>query len=176
MVTLLERVAGLLTRNRVAYSLIGATAMAVYRVSRATFDMDLFTTDHTVLDSSFWRELVGLGVDVEVRRGDDDDPLFGIVRLFENETHPIDLVVGRGGWQSEIARRARDYVVSNVRIPVADGADIVLLKLYAGGVQDRWDIVQLVAANREIEQQVDERLKALPQACRTLWQSIRDKS
>ena len=93
MATLLERIAELLTRNRVAFSLIGATAMAVYRVSRATFDTDLFTTDRTVLDSSFWRELADLGVNVEVRRGDDDDPLFGIVRLCEDEVHPVDLVV-----------------------------------------------------------------------------------
>jgi hypothetical protein len=170
-VSLLERIHAVLEQQRIPYSLIGATAMAVHGVSRATQDVDVLTTAAAVLDETLWRDLREAGVEIDVRRGDADDPLLGVVR-FREATQSVDIIVGRDDWQTEICRRARVNEVAGVRLPVADAADIVLLKLYAGGIQDRWDIVQLVAANPEIREIVDSRLRALPESLRTAWRRL----
>jgi len=54
---------------------------------------------------------------------------------------------------------------------VVTAADLVLLKLYAGGSQDKWDIEQLLAADRagDMRRQVEARLPALPSRCREIW-------
>lgn len=54
-------------------------------------------------------------------------------------------------------------------------ADLVLLKLYAGGSPDRWDIEQLRASDvsGEMGQDVEHRLEALPPRCRMLWSQLR---
>jgi hypothetical protein len=53
-------------------------------------------------------------------------------------------------------------------------ADLVLLKLYAGGPH-AWDIAQLITAPGagSIIDEVERRLEALPGPCRQLWARIR---
>jgi hypothetical protein len=48
----------------------------------------------------------------------------------------------------------------------------VLLKLYAGGAQDAWDIAQLLDASPAIEAQVEASLVELPAECARLWRQI----
>lgn len=52
-------------------------------------------------------------------------------------------------------------------------ADLVLLKLYAGGPQDAWDIAQLLDAAPAIEPLVEASLGGLPAECAALWRRIR---
>lgn len=54
-------------------------------------------------------------------------------------------------------------------------ADLVLLKLYAGGPQDAWDIVQLRAGDDAgtVAREVEQRRPSLPLECRALWARIR---
>ena len=58
---------------------------------------------------------------------------------------------------------------------MAEPADLILLKLYAGGPQDRWDIQQLMAAQPEADLAgtVEDRLGRLPRECADLWQGLR---
>jgi hypothetical protein len=58
--------------------------------------------------------------------------------------------------------------------PVVRAADLVLLKLYAGGLQDAWDVQQLLARpfREELTREVEERLSDLPARCQDLWQKI----
>jgi hypothetical protein len=60
-------------------------------------------------------------------------------------------------------------------LAVAEAADLVLLKLYADGVQDRWDIAQLLALDdgEDIGRDVERRLGALPRAARDRWSEFR---
>jgi hypothetical protein len=46
------------------------------------------------------------GIEVEIRRGDADDPLAGVVRLASPGNRPADLVVGRSAWQARTLERA----------------------------------------------------------------------
>lgn len=167
--TLLERVVSILRRHGTPHALIGASALAVHGVSRSTLDQDLLVTDPRTLDQSTWRELSDAAIDS--RRGAPDDPLAGVIRIRAAGERDVDVVVGRGDWQRDVLARAEPVRIGAVDIPVVTAPDLVLLKLYAGGSQDRWDIEQLLAADagESVRNTVEQRLPALPEPCRELW-------
>lgn len=166
-VTLLERVSGFLEQAGVAHALIGAGALAVHGVSRSTVDQDLLTTDTRVLADAFWEPLDGVRADV--RRGDSDDPLAGVVAIGQESERDVDVIVGRHGWQRDAVMRAA--VPGGIPVPVVQAGDLVLLKLYAGGAQDLWDIEQLLAVTdaAPIREHVARVIDALPPRCAELW-------
>jgi hypothetical protein len=169
---LIARVGDLLRRSGVPYALIGAGALAVHGVSRSTLDQDLLATDSRVLADEFWSALQG--ATAEVRVGDRDDPLAGVVRIAQPGERDVDVVVGRQAWQNDAITRAM-IVQTDFQIPVVRAADLILLKLYAGGTQDMWDIEQLLAAGdaASLCADVERSLAALPARSRELWSGIR---
>ena len=173
---LLGRVLDLLQSANVPHALIGAGAMAVHAVSRATLDLDLLVADRSLLDPQRWGELSSGNVFVEVRRGDSEDPLAGVVRIRETGERSVDVIVGRDAWQDGIIRRAERLTVGELVIPVVRRADLILLKLFAGGSQDAWDIEELLsAADREaVASEVEQRLRELPPDCAALWRRIQE--
>jgi hypothetical protein len=105
-VSLLHRVVGILERERVAHAVIGAGAIAAAGVVRSTLDWDLLVVDAAVLRPTLWSALEP-EVGVEIRHGDADDPLAGLVRLTMEGQRPADLVVGRFGWHTQAIARAQ---------------------------------------------------------------------
>ena len=170
--TLLRRVAAFLGERDIAHAVIGAAALAIHGVSRSTLDQDLLAVDRRVLDAELWKAFDADGT-VKVRRGDAEDPLAGVVRIVQEGERDVDVIVGRHQWQHDIVARAAP--LGNQPIPVVEPADLVLLKLYAGGSQDRWDIEQLLAleAGGAIARSVDERAAALPLRSRDMWAALR---
>ena len=173
---LLRRVASVLEAARVPYALVGAGAMAAHGVGRSTLDLDLLTNAPSVLSESFWKGLSSEGVRADVRRGDSEDPLAGVVRLDMEGEAPVDLVVGRSPWQEGVIARAIRTDVGELTVPVATAADLILLKLYAGGSQDSWDVEQLLAAagdRNALVRDVQSRLIDLPPEADALWTRLR---
>ncbi len=168
--TLAARVTALLDAARVAHAVIGAAALAAAGVVRSSVDLDLLTLDNRVLDSGLWSELSAAGIAVEVRRGDMADPLAGVVRVTAGGERPVDLIVGRYAWQERAVTRARTLPGGQ---RVVQPRDLVLLKLYAGGTQDLWDIRQLLAlpTGAALIAEVEEDLPALPASAAALWHS-----
>jgi hypothetical protein len=173
-VTLLERVAAVLSERGTAHALIGAAALAVHGVSRSTLDQDLLVDDRRVLETDFWPALAAEAT-VDIRRGDSDDPLAGVVRVSRGTERAVDVIVGRHAWQRAVIARAT--AVGGQGLRVVERPDLILLKLYAGGSQDKWDIEQLLAIDPSAETRsaVDERVEVLPVRCREIWASIRPR-
>jgi hypothetical protein len=174
-VSLLEQVTAALDRADVRYALAGAGALAVHGIARSTFDLDLFTTNTAALNPETWSAfLPGSGVQLDIRRGDADDPLGGVVRLGAAGQRDVDVVVGRWPWQTEVVDRARPVTTSGIQLPVVGASDLILLKLYAGGSQDCWDIEQLLAGGfrRTLVEEVNARIERLPAECRRTWARI----
>jgi hypothetical protein len=167
---LLDDVTSVLAAAGIPHALIGAAAMAVHGISRSTVDQDLLVTDPHVLHDAFWSDLAA-GASVDVRRGDADDPLAGVVRIDRDAERIVDVVVGRGAWQDAILARAATHDWAHLR--VVEPADLILLKLYAGGVQDKWDVEQLLATYASLAALVDSRIATLPPAARALWTAFR---
>ena len=164
--TPLQRVRRLLAEQRVPHALIGAAALAVHGVSRATLDQDLLVMDQRVLVPAFWDPL-RTEMAVDVRGGDIDDPLAGVVRLGQPSDQGSEVVVGRPRWQEAVLARAEPR--GPEQLLVVQAADLVMLKLYAGGSQDRWDIEQLLALHPDLARVVDERVGELPARSREIW-------
>lgn len=169
--TLLDRVSASLDARSIPHALIGAAALAAAGVARSTFDLDLLTTDAAVLDLRLWDDLRAAGVTVDIRRGDDDDPLAGVIRLELGAERPVDVILGRHAWQARAVARA-DRPSGGP--PVVQPRDLVLLKLYAGGAQDLWDVRELLRdPDREVlATQVEADLATLPLRMRELWTSL----
>jgi hypothetical protein len=169
---LLPLVTAILDGLGARHALIGAAALAAHGVARSTFDLDLLTTEPAVLNPSSWANLTAdPQLLVSVRRGDAEDPLAGIVRIEAEGQRAIDVVVGRWTWQAEAIAAARIIQVAGHDVPVVGPADLILLKLYAGGSQDLWDIDQLLAATDRpaLIAQVEARLDRLPPPARGAW-------
>ena len=170
MLTLAERVRRLLDASDVTHALIGAAALAAAGVVRSTLDIDVLTLDPRVLAREFWQSL-DAPRDVDVRHGDDQDPLRGVVRVTAPDERPVDVIVGRHAWQQRAIERA-PRLPTGQRIVLP--RDLVLLKLYAGGTQDLWDIRQLLDASDRprLVSEVEEELHGLPDPAPHLWREV----
>ena len=170
--SLLDRVLAVLEHHGVAHALIGAGALAARGIARSTYDIDLLTTDGRVLRDDLWNDVRSRGASVDIRRGDRDDPLLGVVRIEEPQERPVDIIVGRYAWQARAVERA-DRVPGGP--PIVTARDLVLLKLYAGGTQDLWDVRELLslpgAATLVAEVSAD--LEQLPTAMHARWDDAR---
>lgn len=93
--TLLIRVLAYLEERGAISALIGAMALPVHGVARATSDRDLLLTDRRVLDAQFWKDWNGDQAP-EIRVGDAEDPLAGVVAI-QGEGAAVDLVVWTRG-------------------------------------------------------------------------------
>ena len=167
--TLLRRVHEQLSATGIAHALIGAAALAIHGVSRSTFDQDLLATDPRALTPAAWTTLTD-ETQVDIRRGDDDDPLAGVVRVTCPGERDVDVVVGRHKWQSTIIEGATALDTPAGPMPVASPEGLVLLKLYAGGPQDLWDIEQLRATlGPPLDLAVNRHVDSLPGQAREMW-------
>jgi hypothetical protein len=172
--SLLAQVASILRAAEIRFALIGSAAMAAHGVGRSTLDQDLLAVDTACLEPAFWKDLREAGVTVEIRKGDALDPLAGAARFEAAGERPVDLIVGKLTWQRLVVKRAMVPRGSADAIPVARAADIILLKLYAGGSQDAWDIQQILATeDREsLISEVDEDILELPAESAFLWRQV----
>lgn len=141
--TLLTAVVDALERETVPFVLIGAVAMLAHDAGRSTFDIDFLTTDSRVLRMD-WATILP-SVNADVRRGDWDDPLAGVVGFERAGEMSIDLVLGRWKWQAEVVSRGLPVTVFGASVRVARRADLVVMKLDAGGPQDLIDAQRLLA-------------------------------
>ena len=169
--TLMVEVYRYCNERNVRLALIGAAALSAHGVARATSDNDFMTTDRAVLARSFWQDL--LEAAVEVRKGDFDDPLAGVVRITRDSEIPLDVVVGRYKVQTAIVERADLHIVGDDSIAIVNRVDLILLKLFAGGPIDKWDIQALLDSDPTLAARVDERVHDRPQDARDLWRQFR---
>lgn len=168
--SLFEEVSGILEAAGIRHALIGALALSAYGINRATVDLDLFAADASCLKPELWADLLSRGIGVEIRRGDLTDPLAGVVRFQASGENPLDVVVGKFPWQSRLLERAEPIGGTLV----VRAADLVLLKLYAGGLQDAWDMQQLLTRpfREDLIREVESHLSELPARCRDFWKKI----
>lgn len=168
---LLRGVLEILDDQGIRYALIGATALAIHGVSRSTADVDL-VDDSRVLDPGLWTSLRDGGASTRIVRGDPDDPLLGAVRISTPQERTIDIVLIRGGWVRAILEGTTTFAFAGADVPVASASGLVLLKLYAGGPKDAWDIRALLESHDDLDSlraDVDQQVESMPADCRSLW-------
>lgn len=170
----IEPVLRVLDDLRAPYALVGGHALAARGYPRFTIDIDLLTSAAAALDSSAWTGLQGDGASVEVRRGDADDPLAGVVHILLADGTDVDVVVARWRWEADVIARAEPMDLgSGVRIPVPQAADLILLKLAAGGTLDLMDAAVLLSLDRErLIREVESRIADVRPDVLATWHQV----
>lgn len=133
----------------ITHALGGAIAMAVHGAPRSTADVDFLTTDPDALKPEIWSSLRTRAT-VDLRRGEFDDPLRGVVRV-EAGDDQVDVVISRSAWIRPLLARATAATVLGTELPVVDVVGFLLLKLDAGSPKDRWDVLQLLEVRPDAE-------------------------
>lgn len=182
----LARIAARMVDRGVQHRVIGAAALAAHGVTRSTRDLDLLAVDPRVLDPSMWDGVAPPGFTVEVRHGDAADPLVGVVRVEEDLPDDFDwehvlgsvdvVVLPRALAEPMLSDAGPDLQVGRTRLTAVSARDLILLKLYAGGARDGWDIVSLLEVHPDpaaLVEAVEGRMSTLPGRCGRMWRRIR---
>lgn len=175
----LEPIRRILDALGVRYALIGGHALAARGYPRFTVDIDLFTTDQRVLERRVWAPLSDRGAAVDARRGDDDDPLAGVVHVLLPDGTDVDLIVGRWPWEAGVIERANLVTVApGVDIPVPTAGDLILLKLAAGGFVDLQDAAALLATGDRngLVAEVEARIGEVRPDVRDTWRQLLERT
>lgn len=154
-------------------ALIGGHALAARGYPRFTVDIDLLTTDTRVLDERTWEALRRSGATVDVRRGDADDPLAGVVHILLPDGTDVDLIVAKWSWEADVLARATPMRIGGADIPVPVTSDLILLKLAAGGYLDRQDAAALLAmSDRDVIRDVERHIDNVRPDIRESWREL----
>lgn len=161
---LLERVAGVAKTLGIETAVIGAVAMAAHNYVRATADADLGTYVDPYTDLGRLRDaLAASGLHVELRTPDDEDPLGGVLRVWEREDengYPVDFVdvvnfknPHRPGHHTPgvEAIHAAIPVEGRPTLRFVSLAHLIALKLYTRGLRDKADVVELLRHNPDAD-------------------------
>jgi hypothetical protein len=141
-----------LAAHRVDAVVIGAVALAAYRYIRQTDDLDLGVNADVKQMRAIAESLRAAGYDVELREPDGNDPLGGVIDVSGSfGLLQIISYADRFPAVIEDAFRESTLVVrkgSPLRlVPIPQ---LVALKLYAGGLKSKTDIVELLQRNPEV--------------------------
>jgi hypothetical protein len=172
--TAIESIARVLQSLESPYALIGGRAVGMRGHPRMTLDYDFLTTDVRALQADIWNDLRRSAAHVDLRRGEADDPLGGVVRIVFADGVEADIIVAKWTWERGVVDRAEPLDLGGVTVPVARTGDLILLKLAAGGYVDLQDVhVLLQVGDRErIVNEVQKHLGELPPDANEAWQEI----
>jgi len=160
-----------------SYALIGAHAIAARGYPRFTVDVDLLTSDPRVLERETWALVEREGGSVDPRRGDEDDPLAGVVHIELADESEVDVILARWKWEAGVIDRAERMMVMGSLLPVARASDLILLKLSAGGYLDLHDAAALLRIGdrallvRDVEAHIGE----VRPDVRALWRELLER-
>lgn len=156
------QVAAAAERLGIDTALIGAAALAVHGYARGTEDVDLAASIHPHDQlGALARSLSAMGLHTELRLPDDEDPLGGVLVIWASSNadgEPSDVVEvvnffnpARPSLNPAATAISRAVQLDGVGLRCVGLADLVALKLYAGGSTDLADVVQLLARNRSVD-------------------------
>jgi hypothetical protein len=157
------------------YAVIGGHAVSLRGHPWLTLDVDFLTTDPRLLEATTWATLATSGALIDIRKGDFDDPLAGVVCLTDAEDGEAVVVVGKWKWEQAVIERAERLPFRGMLVPVARASDLVLLKLSAGGyvdLQDAYALLHAAAGRDELIREVDATIAALPREAQEAWKRI----
>lgn len=171
---ILELVVAALESINAHYAVIGGQAVAMRGHPRLTVDYDFLTTDRRVFEREIWARLEERGAIVDVRKGDPDDPLAGVVHITFIEERDADVVVAKWKWEQAVIERAERLPLEGISVPIPRTSDLILLKLAAGGYLDLQDVYALLhTGDREqLIREVDQIIGALPDDAQESWKRI----
>lgn len=132
-------VADILARENIDYLVIGAFALSVHGVVRASSDVDaLVCVSYARLATiSMIFETAKFGA--TLRRGDDDDPISSMLILSDTHGNRVKLLGGLRGLDPTVFSRAIEVPFFGVNLRIVGREDFIAMKCFAAGPQDLAD-------------------------------------
>lgn len=151
-----ERVASIMLKLGVPAVVIGAVALAAHRYVRFTADIDLGVDADLDQMRKLLAALTDAGFKVEFHEPDSQDPLGGVLDV--SGSFGLVQVVSFGGRFPAVIHDALTDNETRIRpgseLRLAPIAQLVALKLYAGGSGSKSDIIELLRRNPEVDLEV----------------------
>lgn len=129
----------ILRREKVDYAVIGAFALTVLGVVRATTDVDalLFTNPGRLAELE--KPFTQAGFNTELRTADAYDPVSGMLVLSDDLGNHVELLGGLRNMDPEIFFRTLEIEFRNETLRIVGREDFIAMKCFAGGPQDLLD-------------------------------------
>lgn len=135
-----------LTASKIPYAVIGAMAASVHGLVRASMDADAVLALTIQQTPTLEREFKAAGFQTELRRGDPDDPISGILSLADTYSNRVDLLVGIRGLDPAAFSRTVELLFHGTPLRVIGLEDFIAMKIFAGGPQDLADVCAAIGA------------------------------
>lgn len=132
---------------------IGAAALAAHRYMRQTEDLDLGVNADLDRLRAVTAALRNAGYGAELREPDADDPLAGVIDV-EGPFGIVQIISFAGKFPAAIddaLREARLAVRAGSPLKLVPLPHLIALKLYAGGLKSKADIVEVLKRNPELD-------------------------
>lgn len=136
---LLLDVVEILRREKFDYAVIGAFALAVLGVVRATTDVDalLFTKPGRL--AKLAKSFKQAGFYTELRTAEADDPVFGMLALSDDFGNHVELLGGLRNMDPELLSRTLEVTFRDEALRIVGREDFIAMKCFAGSPQDLLD-------------------------------------
>jgi hypothetical protein len=144
-----EHVMRILETHRVDAVVIGAVALAAHGYVRLTQDLDLGVTADIETLRVVASALRAAGYHAELREPDRQDPLGGVIDI-TGTFGSLQIVSFAARFPAVIEdalRTATEAVRPGSRLRIVPLPQLVALKLYAGGLKSKADVLELLARN-----------------------------
>ena len=136
---LLLDVVEILQSENIDCAVIGAFALSVLGVVRATTDVDalLFVTPRRLAQLGILFGQAGFGT--EFRQGDATDPIPSMLVLSDEHGNHVELLGGLRGMDPQVFARTFAITFRDQQLRIVGREDFIAMKCFAGGPQDLLD-------------------------------------
>ena len=149
---LLVDVVEILRSERIDYLVIGAFALSVHGVVRASTDADALIHISGTRMKQLRRVFEAAGFEGELRLGDPDDPIPAMLVLSDSHGNRVDVLGGLRGLDPKVFTRGIEVPFHDGKLRFVGREDFIAMKCFAQGPQD---LLDAKAAYRASERPLD---------------------
>jgi hypothetical protein len=144
---LLADVASVLNTYRIDYAVIGALAVAVHGVVRASVDADAVVAAAVPQLRELQSKLMAGHLFVELRTGGVNDPIAAMMIVTDRYGNRVDLLAGIQGLDGGVYQRSITLQPSGIptALKIVGREDLIAMKIAAGGPKDLMDAENCIA-------------------------------
>jgi hypothetical protein len=144
---LLLDVVDVLAARSIDYAVIGALAASLHGAGRASLDADLVVSASVMEGTRIDEALKRAGLTTELRRGDLEDAIPGLVRVSDSFGNQVDVLLGIRGLDPKAFSRTVEVPLEGTRLRFVGREDFIAMKVAAGGPIDLVDAENAIAAD-----------------------------
>jgi hypothetical protein len=144
---LLLDVVDVLAARSIDYAVIGALAASLHGAGRASLDADLVVSASVMEGTQINEAMKQAGLTTELRRGDLEDAIPGLVRVSDAFGNQVDVLLGIRGLDPKAFSRTVEVPLEGTRLRFVGREDFIAMKVAAGGPIDLLDAESAIAAD-----------------------------